>query len=383
MIDRALERRLPDAAAVEAVGAPRIPRFLRHYTMGGIGPEVGLARNRAALDAVCLMPRYLVEEAAPDLTFDKARLRLLAPFGVAPMGLGGLIWPGSEEAIARAMGAAGLAHALSTVATTAVEVIAPLAGAGRMFQLYSFSDPGLDAALMARVRDAGYDTLIVTVDVPGATRRRRDIQSGLSFPPRFTLATLMQMAASPRWLAGQAGRGIPAFQNILPFLPRAGVTEQAAFLGQQVECHIGPERLARIRAEWPGRLIVKGVLGADDAVAALAAGADGVVVSNHGGRQLDATPAPVEVLPTIRDRLGDGALVLADSGVRSGLDIARMIARGADAVLIGRPFLLAAAAAGNRGPAHLAAVLMAELRTTMAQLGRRTLADLRGVEWTR
>ena len=226
MIDRALERRLPDAAAVEAVGAPRIPRFLRHYTMGGIGPEVGLARNRAALDAVCLMPRYLVEEAAPDLTFDKAGLRLLAPFGVAPMGLGGLIWPGSEEAIARAMGAAGLAHALSTVATTAVEVIAPLAGAGRMFQLYSLSDPGLDAALMARVRDAGYDTLIVTVDVPGATRRRRDIQSGLSFPPRFTLATLMQMAASPRWLAGQAGRGIPAFQNILPFLPKAGVTEQ-------------------------------------------------------------------------------------------------------------------------------------------------------------
>lgn len=381
MTDPALDRRLPDATAIEAVGAPRIPRFLRDYTMGGIGPETGLALNRAALDAVRLMPRYLVDDPAPDLTVEIAGMRLAAPFGVAPMGLGGLIWPGSEQAIARAMGAAGLCHVLSTVATAAVEEIAPLAGAGRMFQLYSFADPGIDAALLARLRAAGYDVLMVTVDVPGATRRWRDIRSGLSFPPRFTPASLMQIALSPRWALGQAGRGVPAFQNILPFLPKSGVTGQAAFIGAQLAGHIGPARLARIRAEWPGRLIVKGILDPDDAAEAMGAGADGVVVSNHGGRQLDAAPAPVAVLPAIRERLGDSALILADSGVRSGLDIARMIARGADAVLIGRPFLLAAAAAGARGPAHLAAVLIEELRTTMVQLGCKSLADLRGTEW--
>lgn len=382
MIDPALDRRFPDAAAMEAAGVPRIPRFVRDYMVGGIGAEVGLARNRSALDAVALMPRYVVECAVPDLSVTVAGVRWAAPFAVAPMGLGGLIWPGAELAIARAMGAAGLGHVLSTVSTTAMEQIALLAGAGRIFQLYSFADPKIDAALMARAWAAGYEVLMVTVDVPGATRRRRDIQSGLSFPPRFTLQSLLQIMACPRWAMGQAGRGIPAFQNILPVLPKGSVTEQAAFIGAQLEGHIGPARLARIRAVWPGRLIVKGVLSPEDAAVALDCGADGVVVSNHGGRQLDAAPASVEVLPAIRDRLGEGALVLADSGVRSGLDIARMLARGADAVLIGRPFLQAAAAAGPRGPAHLAAVLMAELRTTMGQLGMSRLDDLRGAEWS-
>lgn len=381
MIDPALDRRFPDAAAMEAAAARRIPRFVRDYLAGGIGAEVCVALNRASLDAVRLVPRHLAKDAEPELSVTIAGVAWTAPFGVAPLGLGGLIWPGAETAIARAAAAAGIGHVLSTYATTGMERIAPMSGPGAAFQLYPPADPGMEADLIARAKAAGYGVMVVTVDIPGPTRRRRDIISGLTVPPRFGPRMLAEIMACPRWAFGMARRGVPAFENLAPYFPKGGVAGAAEFLGRMMQGHIGPARLARIRAAWPGRLIVKGVLGAEDAAGALALGADGVVVSNHGGRQLDAAPAAAEVLPGIRERLGEGALILADGGVRSGLDIARMIALGADAVLVGRPFLHAAAAAGARGPAHLAAVLREELRTTMIQLGVSRLPDLRGAGW--
>ena len=381
MTDPRLDRRFPDAAAMEAAAVSRIPGFVGGYLAGGIGEETCLARNLAALSAVRLVPRYLVEDSEPNLSVTVAGAPWAAPFGVAPLGLGGLIWPGAEAAIARAAGAAGIGHVLSTYATTAMERIVPLAGPGAAFQLYPPADPGMEADMIERARAAGYRVLVVTVDIPGPTRRRRDMMSGLVVPPRFGARTLMEIIACPRWAFGMARRGVPAFETLAPYFPEGGAAGAAAFLGRMMVGHIGPARLSRIRAAWPGRLIVKGVLGAEDAAEALALGADGLVVSNHGGRQIDAAPAAPEVLPRIRERLGDGALILADGGVRSGLDIARMIALGADAVLVGRPFLHAAAAAGPRGPAHLAAVLKAELRATMIQLGVGRLGDLRGVLW--
>lgn len=381
MIDARLDRRYPDAAAMEAASA-RIPRFVRDYLTGGIGAEACVARNRASLDAVRLVPRYLVEDFEPDLSVTVAGVPWAAPIGVAPLGLGGLIWPGAEEAIARAAGAAGIGHVLSTYANIGVERAAPMAGPGAAFQLYPPADPGMEADMIARAKAAGYPVLVVTVDIPGPTRRRRDIISGLVVPPRFGARMLMEIAASPRWAIGMARRGVPEFANLAPYFPKGGAAGAAEFLGRMMQGHIGPARLARIRAAWPGRLIVKGVLDAEEAAEALALGADGVVVSNHGGRQIDAAPAAAEVLPMVRERLGDGALILADGGVRSGLDVARMIALGADAVLVGRPFLHAAAA-GARGPAHLVAVLREELRTAMIQLGARRLADLRGTLWRR
>jgi (S)-mandelate dehydrogenase len=381
--DPALDRRFPDAAAMEAVARRRIPGFARGYLDGGIGPEDALARNIAELRAVRLCPRYLVADAEPDTRVSVAGTTWSAPFGVAPLGLGGLIWPGSELSIARAAAAAGVGHVLSTFATSALETIAPVAGAGGWFQLYPPADPGMEADLIARTRAAGYGGIVVTVDIPGATRRRRDMRSGLVVPPRFGLRMLAEIAACPAWALGAARRGIPAFETLSPYFPADGGPAAAAeFIGRVMVGHIGPDRLARIRAAWPGRLIVKGILGAEEAALALALGADGVVVSNHGGRQLDAAPTAPAVLPAIRDRLGGDALILADGGVRSGLDIARMIALGADAVLIGRPFLHAAAALGaRRGPAHLVAVLRAELEGAMVQLGCARLADLRGRLW--
>ena len=380
MIDARLDRRYPASIAMEAVALRRMPGFARDYLQGGIGDEVCLARNRASLDAERLVPRYLIEDAEPELSVPVAGAVWSAPFGVAPLGLGGLIWPGAEAAIARAAGEAGIGHVLSTYATTAMEQIAPLAGPGAAFQLYPPADPGMEADMIARARAAGYGVLVVTVDIPGPTRRRRDIRSGLVVPPRFGPRMLGGIVASPRWALGMVRIGVPAFANLAPYFPKSGAAGAAEFLGRMLG-HIGPARLARIRSAWPGKVIVKGVLDPADAAEAMALGADGVVVSNHGGRQLDAAPAAAEVLSGVRERLGDGALILADGGVRSGLDVARLVALGADAVLVGRPFLHAAAAMGARGPAHLAAVLREELRTVMIQLGAARLADLRGTLW--
>lgn len=377
--DPALDRRFPDTAALETAALRRIPGFARDYLSGGIGAETCLARNRADLDRTLLDPRYLVEDAPPDLSVLIAGQRLAAPFGVAPLGLGGLLWPGCEADIARAAGEAGIAHALSTYATTAMEEIRPLAGPTAWFQLYPPADEGMERAMIARAQAAGYRNLVVTVDIPGPTRRRRDIRSGLVVPPRIGPRMMAQIALHPAWALRAARTGIPEFRNLSPYFPAgSGLSGAADFLGRMMQGHIGPARLARIRAAWNGALLVKGVLGREDAAAALDLGADGIIVSNHGGRQLDAAPTAVQVLPRIREHLGDKALILADGGVRSGLDIARMVALGADAVLIGRPFLHAAAAIGARGPGHLIALLKDELATTMVQLGCGRIADLCG-----
>jgi L-lactate dehydrogenase (cytochrome) len=361
-----------------AVAARRLPGFIRDYVEGGIGTEDGLARNISALRAVRLMPRYLVADSVPDTRTSVAGTSWSAPFAVAPMGLGGLIWPGCEPVIARAAASAGIGHVLSTYATSGVDKIAPLAGPAGWFQLYPPSDPGMEADMIARARAAGYSGIMVTVDIPGPTRRRRDMRSGLVVPPRISLRMLAEIATRPRWALGMARRGIPVFENFAPYYPKTGGLNAAAeFIGRMMTGHITPNRLARIRAAWPGKLIVKGVLSTADAQLALSLGANGIVVSNHGGRQLDAAPTAPAILPGMRARLGEDALILADGGVRSGLDIARMLALGADAVLVGRPFLYAAAALGAQGPAHLIGVLRAELETTMVQLGCARLADLR------
>lgn len=382
MTDARLDRRFPDAAAMEAAALRRLPGFIRDYVEGGIGPEDGLARNVAELRAVRLMPRYLAADAMPDMRVSVAGAVWSAPLAVAPLGLGGLLWPGCEPVIARAAAQAGVGHVLSTYATSGVEKIAPLAGPNGWFQLYAPSDPAMEADMIARARDAGYSGIMVTIDIPGPTRRRRDMRSGLAVPPRIGPKMLAQIACRPAWALGTARRGIPVFENFAPYYPKGGGPDAAAeFIGRMMIGHITPDRLARIRAAWPGKLIVKGVLSLADAELALSLGADGIVVSNHGARQLDAAPTAPEVLPGIRARLGDGALILADGGVRSGLDMARMLALGADAVLVGRPFLYSAAALGAGGPAHLIGVFKAELETAMVQLGCARLADLRGCLW--
>lgn len=372
-----ISKRFPSIPHMKKAARWRIPGFAWDYMTGGIGVEENVRRNMDDLQKVLFMPRYLNDAGAPDISTKVFGQEFSAPFGVAPIGLAGLQWPGIEPPIARAARAHNIVHVLSTHATTSLEKMKMHSGPNGWFQLYPPNDAKMEADMIDRAKRAGYEVLVVTVDIPAVTRRDRDIRNGLSVPPQLGLRTAVHAAMRPHWLLRLAKHGIPHFENLEPYAPPGlSVTEFGTFLGKILAGHITPERFKRIRDQWPGKVIVKGILDPEEAAAYLALGADGIVVSNHGGRQLDAAPSAISMLRAIRKRVGPDALVMADGGVRSGLDIARMIAYGADYVLMGRPFVFASAAIGDEGPAHLIDVLKQELAGSMAQMGCSKLSDL-------
>lgn len=372
-----IRSRYANIADLERAARRRVPGFAWEFLVGGVGPEIGVARNRAALDAIGLLPRYLGGAVKPDLSTTLMDRRYDLPFGVAPMGLGGLIWPHAAEIMAAAAQRANIPFALSTYATVTLEEIARIAPRHAWYQHYVTNRPDIERDLIGRAQAAGYETIVVTIDVPTPAKRDRDIRNGLSVPPRFDQRTVAQVLARPRWALETLRAGIPQFQMLTPYLETgATLARHAAFLGAIMEGHVTPERLQQIRDAWPGKLVVKGVLDVADAEDCRRIGADALVVSNHGARQLDAAPAASEVLTDIRAAAGSEVAILADGGVRSGLDVARMLAAGADFVLLGRPFMFGVAALGSRGADHVVSILTEELRTTLSQIGCPRIADL-------
>ena len=371
------ERRFPSIASLERVARRRIPRFAWDYLAGGIGRETVLAENLARLDRVKLSPRYLVGGADdPSLRHALLGVDFEVPFGVAPLGLSGLVWARAAEHLARAASNHGLPFSLSGLATSSIEQIGAIGG-HIWFQHYATIDQDINADMLRRARESGFETLIVTVDIPTATRRERDIRNGLSVPPAFNLRTLTDIVSRPAWALAMLRAGVPEFRSMKPYLDdRNSLAELGMYLSNLIEGHVSREKLAWYRAQWPGKLLVKGILDADDARAAIDCGADGIVVSNHGGRQLDAAPSAVDALPPIRAAVGENFPLLADGGIRSGLDVARYLALGADFVLLGRAFMFALGAMGPAGAEHAVRLLRAELRATLGQLGCPEIARL-------
>lgn len=373
------DRRFPSIAAMERAAKGRVPRFGYDYMTGGIGREDGLARNITDLDRIRFMPRYLIDYAAPDLTTKILGQTHAVPFAPGPVGLTGLMWPEAPVHIARAARRHDLPVGLSTYATASIEEIGAIAGSSMWFQLYPIADAEIEADLLKRFREVSGEVLMVTVDIPGPTRRERDIGNGLSVPPARDWRTYLAGAMRPRWALETLRTGLPQFKNVVRYAPDGPDTLTALeFLGGIMAGHVGPDRLRRYREMWPGKLVIKGVLSIEDARLAAEIGADGIVVSNHGGRQLDAAPTAVDVLPQIRQAVGGKLAILADGGVRTGLDIARMLALGADFVLLGRAMAFSVAAMGARGPDHALKILKDEFTGTLTQIGCREIGDLGG-----
>ncbi len=370
MTDRAeLDRRFPSLAAIERAASRRMPLFALDYLRGGIGAELGLARNRADLDRAVFAPRHLTPDRGKvDTTTEIFGQRFAAPFGVAPMGLTGLMWPRALPQMAAAAALHGVPLGVSSSATESLEDLRAVAGKTVWFQLYGCRDPEVERDLMDRARGEGADVLLVTIDILGTTRRERELIHGVSIPPRFGPKTVWQAILRPAWSAAILRHGMPRFRMLDKYIPAgAGLGDVARTLGALREFRYTPHRLAELRKTWPGKLVVKGVLHPDDARACLEAGADGIVVSNHGGRQNDAAPSAAAALPAIRAAVGPDFPLIADGGVRSGLDVIRFLALGADFVLVGRPMLYGAAS--GAGAEHVMHILKQEIEQTTAQLG--------------
>lgn len=354
------------------------PRFAFDYIEEGCNQNTALQTNRQALDEVCLQPAYLAPYTEPDLAIELFGKRYASPIGVAPVGLSGLIWPQASMFHAQAAQHANIPFVLSTVATISIEQAAANAGDNFWFQLYPPADKSICLDLMQRAAAVGCQNLVVTVDVPTPSRRIKALKSGLSVPPKITPANILQAALRPAWSLATLRHGLPQFANLEPYMKGkvSSMADAAEFIRLTMRDVVDVEYLQWIRERWHGNLIVKGIMSMADARQCQAVGADGLVISNHGGRQLDASQSPVTVLADMRQQLGDDLVLLADSGIESGVDVARYLALGADSVLLGRAFMYAVAAGQQAGVARCIDVLEAELQQVMSQLHCPKVTDL-------
>ncbi|CAA7612215.1 alpha-hydroxy acid oxidase [Magnetospirillum sp. SS-4] len=346
----------------------RLPAFAFGFLDGGSGEEGGLRRNRERLEAVRLMPRFC-RAVDPDSSAVLFGRTYAQPFGIAPVGMGNLLWPDADFALAAQARIRDLPMVVSTVASTTIEAIAEAAPGNVWFQLYYSRRPDINRDLLRRAWDSGIRVLAVTVDVPRAGDRRRDVRNRFVLPFRPGLRFLAGVAARPAWALATLRAGSPGFPNLAPYTGDITGQTLTEFVSSQIKGDLSWNDLRGLRQDWPGKLLVKGVLAVDDAAAALDIGADGVWVSNHGGRQLDSAPAAIESLAAIRAALGDAATVVMDGGIRSGEDIARARVMGADFVFAGRAFYYGAAAGGAAGAERAADLLAADFSRTLVQLG--------------
>jgi len=360
-----------------AAARRRLPPFLFHYIDGGAYAEHTLRRNVADLAEVALRQRVLRDMAELSLETRLFGETLAMPVALAPVGLTGMYARRGEVQAARAADSRGVPFTLSTVSVCPIEEVAPAIKRPMWFQLYVLRDRGFMRNALERAQAAGVTTLVFTVDMPVPGTRYRDAHSGMS-GPHAALRRYAQALAHPRWAFDVGLRGRPHdLGNISAYRGHpTGLEDYIGWLAGNFDPSIAWKDLEWIRAFWKGPMLIKGILDPEDARDAVRFGADGIVVSNHGGRQLDGVPSTARALPAIADAVRGELKILADSGVRSGLDVVRMLALGADAVLLGRAFVHALAARGERGVANLLDLMAAEMRVAMTLTGARRIADI-------
>ena len=375
-----LQRRFPTVAYLREGARRRLPRFAFEYLDGGAGADGGIARNRAALDALVLTPRYAVLATLPPIDNVLFGRPYSAPFGVAPMGGPSIVWPGADVTLAAAAQQANFPYVLGTFGGITIEKAAEIAPEVFWFQLYRApnNDHAIGFDLVDRAQTAGAHALVMTLDVPVRTTRPREVAAGLTVPFRPGVRIMAELFGAPGYLLSLARRGQPRFANLRRYAGTdVGVDAIDRFASNELVGTFTWEEVARYRERWRGPLILKGLLHPEDAQRAVALGADGIVVSNHGGRQVEGLPASIDVLPGIVETVAGRATVMMDSGVASGLDVVRAIDLGAEATFAGKAFLWALGALGDEGPAYLCALMSSEIREVLGQIGATSVTAVR------
>ncbi|PRY79046.1 L-lactate dehydrogenase (cytochrome) [Yoonia maritima] len=369
-----LHTKYPAIADLKTRARKRIPHFVWEYLDSATGTEATQKRNRSSLDQVLLKPSILHGEFEPDLRTTFLGKEYPLPIGIAPVGMSGLVWPGAEQMLARTAAKEGIPYTLSTVASQLPEDVGPHAGDQGWFQLYPPRDPEIRKDILNRAENSGFHTLVLTVDVPVASRRERQTRGGMTNPPKLTPRLAMQAAQCPAWLNGIRKTGMPrlrlmeSYSNIKTALP------STQHIGYLLRTSPDWDYLKWLRDHWDGPLIVKGVGNPDDAARLADEGVDAIWVSNHAGRQFDGAPATIDVLPGIR--AATTLPLIFDSGIEGGLDVLRALALGADFVMLGRAFHYGLAALGEPGAAHVLDILRQDMISNMGQISARNLTEI-------
>jgi len=365
---------------VQTYARRRLPKGVYEWIERGAEDDEAIRNNLAAFKRTKLRSRVLVDVSARSSETNLFGKSLSLPMAIAPTAAAGLVRYAGELELARAAAAEGIPYTLATRSMSSIEEIADQAGGTLWFQLYVWAERSISYALVDRAKAAGFEALLVTVDVPVEPNREFNKRNGFSLPFVPTLPALANMLAHPRWLIGVMGRyimttGMPRYEN-LPGEHKEQITKGATTRTATRQDNLTWDDIRELRKRWPRTLIVKGILSPEDAIRAIECGADGIVVSNHGGRCLDSAIATIDALPPIVDAVGERATILLDSGIRRGSDIAKALALGARAVLVGRPCLYGLSLAGTPGAQRVISLLRSELLTTMGQVGCAQVSDL-------
>lgn len=347
----------------------RIPKFAFEYLDGGCNEDVNLIKNTAEIRDVELLPYYLSKHTGSQMKTELFGHVYDAPFGIAPVGLQGLMWPNAPEILAKAAYEHNVPFILSTVTTSSIERISEITHGKAWFQLYHPAEDRLRDDIIKRAEAAECPVLVILCDVPTFGFRPRDIRNGLAMPPKMSVKNILQVLGKPSWALETLKHGQPNFETLKPYMPKGlDLAQLGKFMDQTFSGRLNEEKIKPIRDMWKGKLVLKGVANEADVEKAIKLGIDGVIVSNHGGRQLDAGESTIKPLTRIAAKYGDQIKVMMDSGLRSGPDIARTMASGAQFTFMGRSFMYGVAALGAKGGDHTISLLKTELQQVMEQI---------------
>ncbi|MDB4506598.1 alpha-hydroxy-acid oxidizing protein [Akkermansiaceae bacterium] len=375
--NNAIDSRYPSIDHLCERARQRMPGFAYDYLAGGCFNEMNLQKNTQEIREIELKPWYLRDYPGSDLSTEIFGKTYDAPFGVAPIGLQGLMWPHATEILAKAAHQHNIPFVLSTVGTASIETVAELTEGNAWFQLYHPAEDDLRDKLLDRAAAAELPVLVILADTPTFGWRPKEIRNGLSIPPRMSLRNVFQMMTHPTWSFGQLFAGAPEFKTMKPYIPKGlSMKHLGLFMNKTFSGRLTADKISAIRDRWKGKLVIKGIVNPEDAEKAISLGVDGMIVSNHGGRQLDVGQSTIKPLTALAREFGDRTTMMIDSGVRNGPDVACAIASGAKFAFLGRSFMYGVGALGANGGDHTMTMLKRQLQQVMEQVACERIEDL-------